>query len=236
LKEADLIVSFLSRDQGKLRGVARRARRPKSNFGAGLERLSQVNLAYFQNPARELVNLDSCELVKSQFGVLADYQAGVALDYLAEVTEQVLPPAEPNERWFRLLVAVLDAMGPGGPDHVWRAVTYFSFWAVRLAGLLPDLDICARCGVRLGERAGFGRGCAGLLCPACRVALGPGNDWELCFHSREIAGTMLHTPVGQLAGPAWVKETAADLRRFLVQRIEAHIERRLVTVPMLENA
>jgi DNA repair protein RecO (recombination protein O) len=47
---------------------------------------------------------------------------------------------------------------------------------------------------------------------------------------------MLHTPVGQLAGPAWEKETAADLRRFLVQRIEAHIERRLVTVPMLENA
>ena len=41
-READLVVSFLTRDQGKLRGVARRARRPKSGFGAGLERLSHV--------------------------------------------------------------------------------------------------------------------------------------------------------------------------------------------------
>jgi DNA repair protein RecO (recombination protein O) len=32
-READLVVSFFTRDQGKLRGVARRARRPKSSFG-----------------------------------------------------------------------------------------------------------------------------------------------------------------------------------------------------------
>ena len=34
-READLVVSFFTRDQGKLRGVARRARRPKSSFGSG---------------------------------------------------------------------------------------------------------------------------------------------------------------------------------------------------------
>ena len=34
-READLIVSFFTRDQGKMRGVARRARRPKSPFGSG---------------------------------------------------------------------------------------------------------------------------------------------------------------------------------------------------------
>src|SRR6516162_6088627 len=67
LKEADLIVSFLTRDQGKLRGVARRARRPKSSFGSGLERLSHVRMAYFQKESHELVNLDSCELIRSQF-------------------------------------------------------------------------------------------------------------------------------------------------------------------------
>ncbi len=43
-READLVVSFLTRDQGKLRGVARRARRPKSGFGSSLERLSHVQV------------------------------------------------------------------------------------------------------------------------------------------------------------------------------------------------
>jgi DNA repair protein RecO (recombination protein O) len=236
LKEADLIVSFLTRDQGRLRGVAKRARRPRSTFGAGLERLSQVKMHYFQRETRELVNLDSCELVRSQFGLLAQYEAGVALDYFAEVTEQSLPPAEPNERWFRLLAAVLDHVQPGGPECVWRAVTYFTFWAVRLSGYLPDMDACSGCGAAIGEKAFFGRGCAGLLCGRCPAALAAGDRWQLSAPSRAIAGEMLRKPVGQLTVPGWRQETAADLRRFLVQRIESHIERRLITVPMLENA
>src|SRR2546423_460175 len=67
-RESDLIVSFFTRDQGKLRGVARRARRPQSNFGSGLERLSLGNLSYSQKETRELVDLNFCELVTSQVG------------------------------------------------------------------------------------------------------------------------------------------------------------------------
>ena len=70
-REGDLIVSFLTRDLGKLRGVARRARRPKSGFGSGLERLSHIRMSYFQRENRELVNIDSCELLHSQFAVAA---------------------------------------------------------------------------------------------------------------------------------------------------------------------
>ncbi|HYL38351.1 MAG TPA: DNA repair protein RecO [Bryobacteraceae bacterium] len=138
-RESDLIVSFFTRDQGKLRGVARRARRPKSNFGSGLERLSHATVSYYQKENRELVSLNSCELVHSQFALASQYEASVALDYLAEVTEQLLPPNETNERHFRLLIAVLDYLRAGG--NVFAAVTYFALWAVRLAGFLPDLRV-----------------------------------------------------------------------------------------------
>ena len=242
LKEADLVVSFLTRDQGKLRGVAKRARRPKSAFGSGLERLSQVRMSYFQRETRELVNLDSCDLLVSQFRLLSDYRAGVALDYLAEVTEQLLPPAEPNERFFRLLMTVLEHMRAGGassgPGSVWRAVTYFTLWAARLSGFLPDLNACLGCGSVLDdhdtrERAFFIRGRAGLLCEACRKAAGAGS-WELSAESRTIAEEMLRKPVAQIGPVEWSRETCADLRRFLVQQIETHIERTLMTPPVLE--
>ena len=151
---------------------------------------------YFQKETRELVSLDSCELIQSQFGLLSDYTASVALDYIAEVTEQVLPPAEPSERFFRLLLAVLEHMRGGGPGSAWRAVAYFSLWAVRLSGFLPELRVS-------GE-------------------------------SRALADQMLRQPIGQLAPGGWTRETAADLRRFLVHRIEEQIERKLMTVPVLE--
>jgi DNA repair protein RecO (recombination protein O) len=233
LKEADLVVSFLTRDQGRLRGVAKRARRPKGGFGAGLERLSYVRLKYYQRETRELVNLDSVELIQSQFGLVSDYQTTVALDYFAEISEQMLPSAEPNERFFRLLLAMLESLREGGEGSVYRAVNYFSLWAVRLSGWLPELDACLSCGGVLdepGERAFFSRGQPGLTCRDCRRALGSGNSWELSAESRGLAAEMLRKPVGQVPAAA-----AADLRRFLVQQIEAHVERRLITAPMLES-
>jgi len=245
LKEADLVVSFLTRDQGKLRGVAKRARRPKSPFGAGLERLSHVRMAYFQRETRELVNLDSCELIHSQFGLVSDYWASVALDYFAEVCEQMLPSAEPSERFFRLLLAVLDYLPAAGGDagRPWRAVTYFSLWAVRLSGWLPELNVCLSCGALLDdaadpggapERAFFSRSRPGLVCSHCRSVAG-GGHWELSAESRWIAAEMLRTPVSQLSRSQWDQDTAADLRRFLVQQIESHVERRLITAPLLDE-
>jgi DNA repair protein RecO (recombination protein O) len=155
---------------------------------------------YFQRENRELVSLDSCELVRSQFSASSDYAAGVALDYLAEVTDQLLPPAEPSERHFRLLAAVLEHLGAelaaGRAEAVWKAVLYFSLWAVRLGGFLPEL--------RVGRE------------------------------SAAVAEEMLKTPIGQLTGRSWDKQTAADLRRFLVRQIEEHVERRLATAPLLE--
>ena len=239
LKEADLVVSFLTRDQGKLRGVAKRARRPKSAFGAGLERLSHVRMAYFQRETRELVNLDSCELIRSQFDLVSDYWAAVALDYLAEVSEQLLPSAEPGERFFRLLLAVLDSLRAAEPGAgPWRAVTYFSLWAVRLSGWLPELNVCLSCGTLLDdpefrERAFFSRQRAGLVCGHCRAALSIGNTWELTIPSRSLAAEMLHTPIAQLSQTHWTCETAADLRRFLFQQIESHAEHRLATTKLL---
>lgn len=195
-QEADLIVSLFTRDLGKLRGVAKRARRLKSSFGSGLERLSQVRVAYYQKETLELVRLDQCELIQSQFGLVSHYASGVALDYIAEVSDQLLPPSEPNERFYRLLAAVLAELRAAPEASVWRVVLYFSLWAVRLSGFLPDLRVSAA--------------------------------------SRELAAEMAANAVGRLSTREWTKDTAADLRRFLVRQIEQHTERRLATAPMLE--
>ena len=58
---------------------------------------------------------------------------------MAEISEQLLPAGEANERHFRLLMAVLEHIRAGG--NIWQAVTYFALWSVRLAGFLPDLRL-----------------------------------------------------------------------------------------------
>jgi DNA repair protein RecO (recombination protein O) len=197
-READLIVSFFTRDLGKLRGVARRARKPKSPFGSGLERLSHVRMAYFQRENAELATVTGCELIHSQFDLGSDYGRGIALDFFTEVAEHLLPPHEPSEKFFRLMIAVLVFLRSGGnsPSLMWPAVLYFSLWSVRLTGILPD--------IRVNQE------------------------------SAEIAEEMLATPIGNLTARDWTKTTASDLRRALVRTMEQHVERKFLTVPLLE--
>jgi DNA repair protein RecO (recombination protein O) len=193
-READLIVSFFTRDLGKLRGVARRARRPKSAFGSGLERLSHVRMAYFHRENADLANLTGCELIQSQFELQSDYARGLTLDFLTEVAEQLLPPHEPNEKFFRLLMAVLAHLRSDG--EVWSAIAYFSLWTVRLTGIFPEMRVS--------------------------------------HESGEIAEEMLRKPLSGLTPRPWTKSTASDLRRILVRTMEQHVERKFLTVPLLE--
>jgi DNA repair protein RecO (recombination protein O) len=193
-READLIVSFFTRDLGKLRGVARRARRPKSAFGSGLERLSHVQMSYYQRENAELANLNGCELIQSQFDLGSDYTRGVALDFFTEVADHLLPAHEPNERFFRLIVAVLAHLRTGG--DVWNTVLYFALWSVRLTGIFPELRVKSE--------------------------------------SAEIAEEMLQKPLSGLTPREWSKATAADLRRALIRTMEQHVERKFLTVPLLE--
>ena len=198
LKEADLIVSFFTRDQGKLRGVANRARKPKGGFGSSLERLSQVQIHFTARENRDLVRIEHCDLQHSQFELSRVYSTGLALDVMAEISEQMLPMAEVNEKYFRLMGRVLEFLRARGEDGLWQALTYFEVWAVRLSGLLPELVLSAE--------------------------------------STGILGEILKTSVEQMPEREWKQETAKDLRRALVRLIEAHIERRLLVPPMLEES
>ncbi len=198
LKEADLIVSFFTRDQGKLRGVANRARKPKGGFGSSLERLSQVQIHYIARENRDLVRIEHCDLQHSQFELSRVYSTGLALDVMAEISELMWPMAEVNEKYFRLMGRVLEFLRARGEDGLWQALTYFEVWAVRLSGLLPELVLSAE--------------------------------------STGILGEILKTSVEQMPEREWKQETAKDLRRALVRLIEAHIERRLLVPPMLEES
>lgn len=138
--EGDLIVSFLSRDLGKQRGVAKRARKSKSAFGASLERLSHTRITYTKRETRELVALTSAEMISSPF-TISSYEGSVALDFIAEVSEHLLPPEEVNEKYFRLILSVVDHLRVHDAQAVWPSVTYFALWAVRLSGFLPTLRL-----------------------------------------------------------------------------------------------
>ncbi len=219
--EADLIVSFFTRDYGKVRGVAKSALKSRKRFGGALEPMTVARAWFAERPRQELVRLDQLEIIRSPLSAPVDHVRMAVLSFFAELLDEALPDHDPQETVFRLLVAVLEQTTV---EHPWMPLTYFQLWMTRLMGLLPDISHCTVCREPLvaGETS-FNTLRDGLFCALHHN----GNASELSADSWQLAQRMLRVPVANLAAEPWPRRRAQDLRRFTLQALERHLERKL---------
>jgi DNA repair protein RecO (recombination protein O) len=219
--EADLIVSFFARDYGRVRGVAKSALKSRKRFGGALEPMTQVRAWFAERPRQDLVRLDQLEIIRSPLSVPVDPVRMTVLSFFAELLDEALPDHDPQETIFRLLVAVLDQTTVEQP---WMPLTYFQLWMTRLMGLLPDIAHCTACGEALRTaEISFNSSADGLFCQAHHN----GNASALSADSWQLAQRILRMPVSAFAVEEWPRRRAQDLRRFTLQALERHLERRL---------
>jgi DNA repair protein RecO (recombination protein O) len=217
--EADLIVSFFTRDYGKVRGVAKAALKSRKRFGGALEPMTLARAWFVERPRVELARLDQLEILRSPLLLPVDAARMTALSFYAEVLDEALPEHDPQETVYRLLVSVLEETTAQQP---WMPATYFALWMTRLMGLLPDVAHCTACGETLiaGEIT-FSPYADGLFCGVHRAANALSED------SWRLAQRMLKQPVAAFAGEPWPRRRGQDLRRFAVQALERHLEKKL---------
>ena len=227
-RESDLLVTLFTRVEGKVRGVARAAKKSRRRFGGALEPLTYIKVAYEDRERQELARLDACEVLDSPLTSEVSYPRAVALGHVAELLDESLPDREANDAVFRLALSVLAQLR--GRDF-WVAITYFDLWMARLMGYLPELSECLACGRALnGSRAFFHALADGLMCPEHKRLASS----EISVESRKLAAQMLRAPLSSVNAPASQK-SGADLMKFLLQTLERHIEKKLVTRGMLEK-
>jgi DNA repair protein RecO (recombination protein O) len=58
---------------------------------------------------------------------------------------------------------------------------------------------------------------------------------EISNESRAWAAQMFRAPVDSFTELQWSKAQSADLRKFLIQILQRHLEKKLVTAGMLEK-
>ena len=229
LGEADRLVSFLSRSSGRLRGVARGARRPKSRFGSTLEMMSHVRVWYYERETRDLVRIGQCELMESFFCAQKDYASTMALALVSEVTEAVVPEHEATDPVFRLILLTARTVDARGV--IWLPVAYFLLWMVRLAGWLPKLDQCQNCARDFGDENAFEMMHGELVCKDCRVG-GKTIAPDVLKLAQKISVTRLEDVVAEKPATPQLRQ----LSRYLLDIVERETERNMGTWKMLEEA
>jgi DNA repair protein RecO (recombination protein O) len=225
--EADLLVSLFTREQGKVKGVARHAMKSRRRFGGALEPATHVRAHYTERPRQDLARLDSFEILWSPLTEPVDYARTAALQLVVEVLDEAMPDGAPEDAVFRLALTVLAEMRAG---RVWLPVTYFCLWMNRLMGWMPALDHCAVCGLDLrGNTIWWSPVGDGVTCSDDR------RSGSFALSAASVAETyaMFRSPLSALAEEDWPASRCADLRAFAIGTLERHLERRLMTARVL---
>jgi DNA repair protein RecO (recombination protein O) len=219
--EADLLVSLFTRDQGKVKGVARHAMKSRKRFGGALEPATHVRAHYTERPRQDLVRLDQFEILWSPLTAPIDTLRLAALQLVVEVLEEAMPDQAPEDNIYRLALTTLTSIQTGS---VHLPITYFSLWMNRLMGWMPELAYCAACGLDLrGETVHWSPTADGVTCYDDRRP----NSRALTAASVAERHRIFRTPLTSLLTEPWPPTHSPDLRTFAIGTLERHLERRL---------
>lgn len=225
LGETDRILVLLTAGHGKVRAVAKGARRPKSRLGGRVEPLTNLSLLLYRGRELDIVSqaetIDAFRPIREDLARLTD---GLAM---AEAIEQVATEGEMHPGLYRMLRGGLRAL-ERRPAPLLVAGFYWKLLAAD--GSHPILDCCALCGTTDDDRlAAFDLQAGGLLCRSCRSGV-PVSPAALAL-IRQILGGDLNGALGTPAGPLATEVTALATRS-----LEAHLERRLRALRVLDRA
>ena len=166
--EADLLVTFFTRQRGKVRAVARGARRSNSKLVGHLEPLTQVSLSLAQGRGG-LDHVSQAQLMESFASLKDDLQAITKGFYLAELVDGFGSEANPNQPLYHLALATLDAIGQDPESEL--PLRFFELRLLKVSGLMPELYRCVECSNELApESHRFSPDLGGALCLDCRPA------------------------------------------------------------------
>ena len=209
LRERDRIVSFLTRESGKKRGVARGAANPRSAFAGALEPMTEARVLYFEKDGRELVAIRSVDPIRPSFPLSQELAGALLLGAFAESLQTFVSDSDPAEPFYRLARHALDGLfAHAEPEHV---AAYFDVWILKLSGLFPAPGECAGCGRPLGnaDEVFFDESRPGFVGAECRA----GSALRISASARATLREILAAPLDPARCPPGLSEIGELTRR-----------------------
>jgi DNA repair protein RecO (recombination protein O) len=165
LGESDRVVTFFSRDFGRVRGVAKAARRIRSRFGGALELFTLGQLVFFDTGRSDLVRIDHFDVTHPFAPLRENLETLGEAAWMVEVVGRTTGERDRQPALYGLLVRALRAMEVSARPP--RVAVCFGVRVLDVLGHRPRLDRCVECGRPYPfARPALGEG--GVVCEACR--------------------------------------------------------------------
>jgi len=228
LGEADRIITMLTREHGRIRGVAKGVRRTMSKFGARLEPGSHVEIQLYSGKTFDTITQVEA-LMNYGEAISHDYQRWTIASAILETAERFTAQEnEPALAEFQLVVGGMKALAENRHDSS-LILDAFLLRSLAIGGYAPSMTICSRC-EKPGPHRYFSLVGGGSVCMECRPSV-----------SATPAPETLEL-MGDLLSGNWERAQESELRYrreasgLVAAYLQWHLERGLRSLPMVERA
>ena len=215
--EADRVAVLWTREHGKLRVVAKGARKATSRLGGALETLAHVRIDLVQGRGERYIVRHVAH--RERYATLrADYDRIAAGYAVVEVANAIPAEDVADEGIFELLRRVLVTLDDA-TFHPGLVPASFYLRLLAYDGSAPVLDACVNCG-RPGPLIAFDAATGGALCAQCRSGRPLSGDALALL--RRITGGDLAAVLRDVDPPG-----AGEVASLVHEAVELHFGRRL---------
>ena len=234
LRETSLILTFYTKDFGKIKGIVRgvRGTRTQGIGGGSLEVFAHDEIVFYERKRSDLYTISQCDLLDFFNPVRESLEKLSYANYIIELLDSVTSLADKNEEVFWLLLNSLKLLA--GESSARRVTRIFEIKLLHLLGIMPTLEVCANCGGQIGTEAKFSLLQGGLLCKKCL-----GTDRLAASILQGTVKFIEHIRSSPFEKVARVKVSATvgkELESILRKFLDYHIERRLKTIEFMKEA
>lgn len=229
LGEADKIITFYTKDEGKIRAVARNARKSKNKFSGLVLPFSYNNITFYRG--RSLDRINQIENKFSFSELRQDLDKMAYASYMAEMVEKVGMEDDPLPSLFSLLLASFHKLLSAKDERLDYINLVFKIRVLSVLGFMPVLDRCVDCEKKLEIVSSniFSIPRGGILCPACNNM--DKQSWNMLVISGEtltvmnkIIATGLKLPRNLHISVGAFKELDKLVERFIDYHLDIKIK------------
>ncbi len=161
------IAILLTRDQGKVRVLAKGARAPRSRIGPALDPFSEIQAVYYEKPSRELQLLKSADPLRLHPGFGEDPTRLAFGSAALELSDVGVSGEEAGPEFFELLSHVLELMEHADRGRLGMLLAAFELKVAAYMGYQAEFRVCRGCGHAVEGQGYFSPHQGAVLCAAC---------------------------------------------------------------------
>jgi len=228
--EADRLLWLFTRRMGKVRALAKGARKIHSRKAGHLEPFTRVNLLLARG--RDFWIVTQAETVKAHLKLRENLVTIGYAAYTAELLDRFTLDEDENQNLYQLLSETLARLDQGADPAV--PVRFYELRLLDQLGYRPELFRCLNCSSEIKpENQYFSMSLGGVLCPRCGPVIPDASpiDVETLRYLRHFQRSSFN----QLAGLDLSPNLSRRLEQFLGKYFTYHLERNLNTPAFLRR-